>query len=521
MRIVWIVGGPPAAATNLEKVLTVERTGVPFKIRTTSSITEIPEAHIQNPGVMVLLDAFAPENRGLGALRSLRGRGFRGPTFVFGEPAPEEASAAFRKDGLTGFFPAFERADLGFVGGLLQASVDYDGSVDVQKFISPSGRSSFETIRSLRDFNAFTAKLSTFVSRFGIDLPRLRKVLMALSLPHVKSETGTPSIDTPFPIHYGMDPYKVVLACPTFSRGAALDALASGFASSVEAANAEKSYSGGMFPEFFHLSRATQNVVLLSGSSQSTHEGGTPDPLFMLTTIPFPPKDSTVAPRSYFFSLVRVIPTAEILEDDGPAPAAAPVEAAPAAEADVPASTKWVDQSDISDLLAEPKVVGDAPEGFQAEDSEPEPEESLSTEEPEPVALDFRDSDDTPIGEGLTTNESPAFSSSSSSSGSVSSMGGMLDSGGELSRKLGANEAELDRLRKVSEALSQDVKRLMKERRQPTTDRELRDSNQRLQEQVKSLTAEKLKHLEMIASREKQIDLMKVQIETLKKEKAA
>jgi hypothetical protein len=95
------------------------------------------------------------------------------------------------------------------------------------------------------------------------------------------------------------------------------------------------------------------------------------------------------------------------------------------------------------------------------------------------------------------------------------------DQSEELQRKLNAALAELEHHKQANEAMGADIKRLMKERRQPTTDRELRDSNQRLAEQVKTLTGEKLKALEMVSTRDKQIELMKVQIDTLKKEKAA
>ncbi len=193
MRIVWLVGGPASAKTALERALDAERMGVPFAVHTASSVQEIPHEHYANPGVVALLDAFSARDQGFAGVRTLRDAGFKGHIFLFGEPAPEEAANAFNSMGLSGFFPPYERADYFFIGGVIHAAIAYDGNLDVNRFILPGGRSSFETLRSLKDFNTFSAKLATFVSKFGIELGRLRKVLMALSLPHVKTDTGQPA----------------------------------------------------------------------------------------------------------------------------------------------------------------------------------------------------------------------------------------------------------------------------------------------------------------------------------------
>ncbi len=369
MRLVWLIGAPASAKTALEQALTHDRTGILYTVRTAASVAEVPDEHFANPGVIALLDAFSVQHKGFEGVKLLRDRGFKGHVFIFGEPAPEEVSLALTSLGLSGFFPPFERVDWFFVGGVIHASTEYDGSIDVQRFISPGGRCSFETIRSLKDFNAFSAKLAAFVGRFGIDLPKLKKVLMALSLPHVKTDSGSPAIEQPFSIYYGMDPKKIALATQTHSRGAAMDVVRKSYASAVSSIRSEVPLTGAMFPEFIHLTKVTQNLVLLGGSATNT-DLHTFDPVLLVTTIPFPPKDATATVRPYFFSFIHVVPAADIVESDGatPAPAASEVlvAATPAPEAPVEdqsplAAGTLLDSSDLGDLLAEPKLVGDAP----------------------------------------------------------------------------------------------------------------------------------------------------------------
>ncbi|MBS1985514.1 MAG: hypothetical protein JST16_15215 [Bdellovibrionales bacterium] len=540
MRLVWAVGAPEPIRATLEKALSRERTGLDFSVQAASSIQQIPAAHLANPGVIVLLDAFLSDSKGLAGVRTLREAGFRGPLYLFGEPAFEEAAHAVDELGLFGFFAPFERADLYFVAGLIQASIDFDGSIDPQRFISPSGRASSETIRSLKDFNAFSAKFVAFVARFGIEIERLRKVLKSLSLPHVKTEGGAPVIEHPFTLHYGMDPHKVVLAAPAFSRGASLKVLRSDYASVLASLKSDRPAPGAMFPEFHHLARATQNLVFLSGSSHSG-DLSTVDPILLLTTLDFPQKDKAQVP-SYFFSFVHVTPTEEMLEA-GESPedalealvqetaAAGDSEAAPAS-----AGPELLDAQDIDALLAEPKIVGDAPHvtgdsvgGNFAVNAAEAPAASPAPENVTPMgaaatadAADLSD-EDLLAGMAAPTTESVTASAAPSAGGTIDHTEDSVSSveAQALQQKLNEAMAELDSLRKISESMGADIKRLMKERRLPTTDRELRDSNTRLQEQVKSLQMEKVKLLEMVATRDKQIELMKVQIDTIKKEKAA
>lgn len=525
MRLVWVIGAPPSTQAALERMLSVERTGVTYAVRQADSLSQIPETHLTNPGVVILVDAFSTETRGFAGLKQLRERGFKGPLFLFGEPANEEASQAFATLGLSGFFPPFERADLPFVAGVVHSSVEYDGTVEIQRFIQAGGRSSSETIRSLADFNAFSAKLAAFVTRFGIEPNRLRKVLMALSLPHVKTDSGAPSIEHAFQVHYGMDPYKVVLACPTFSRGANLENVRANYAGALSAMRSDKPFAGAMFPEFHHITKATENLVLLCGSSSSA-DPLTIDPIMLLTTLTFPPKDKA-APVPYFFSFVHVVPTAELQESEvegaaadesapHPAEVTAPLHPEePAAVAAHEETAKGLLQTeDLGDLLAEPKLVGDAPivvgedSGFASNVLPFGAPEDILAGTSAPTGADGAPAVDIMTGEPVAPAEGV---SEADLSGPAS----------ELAQRLQAALAEIAMLRRTCESMGQDIKRLMKERRTPTTDKELRAVNEQLQESVKQLKLDKGKALEMVGTREKQIELMKVQIETLKKEKAA
>ena len=538
MRLIWLVGASTSAKAALEQALAPDRTGLQYVVRTADLLDELPTHHFSNPGVIALLDAFAVDHKGFEGLKVLRERGFKGHVFIFGEPAPEEASHAISTLGLSGFFPPFERADWNFVGGILNSATEYDGSIDVNRFIAPGGRCASETIGSLKDFNAFSIKLAAFVGRFGVDLAKLKKVLLALSLPHVKTDSGTPTIEQPFSIFYGMDPLKIVLAAQTYSRGAGLDSVRRSYSSVVAGMKSDKPASGAMFPEFSHLTKATQNLIIYSGSPASVDPNAI-DPLLMVTTVPFPPKEApSTGIVPYFFSFIHVVPSAEIAHADhatgedalqpvhqgGAGPAAAS-DSTEQSQNEVLTEQQVEDSSHLAAVLPSDDQknsleAGKAPEGslLQSEDL------NDLLEEPNIVGDEPLISEDVSAGSDLPMDILGGDSAVADDSNVVflgAPSGESAGNSSELQLKLDEALAECDRLRKISEAMAADIKRLMKERRQPTTDRELRDANARMQEQVKGLTSEKLKSLELVATREKQIELMKVQIETLKKEKAA
>jgi hypothetical protein len=313
----------------------------------------------------------------------------------------------------------------------------------------------------------------------------------------------------------------VIVGSSRFGRAPARDAILSTFASAIGNLKTEQSIVGSMFPELHHLSRATQNLILVSGSSYMEDQL-TVDPVTMLTTLAFPQKEGPVA-STYFFGFTHVVPTPEMMEEEAsveftppPADAVAIAEEELASSEEEPLheappeASGLLHSEDLGSLLDEPSLVGDSPVHVERYESL-NPSHGHDADESAPDGL------------GHYERHLDAEAGSSLPPAMVVSEDLSLEGLGEhgLAQRLREALAEADRLRQVSHAMSEDIKRLMRERRQPTTDRELRDSNERLQVQNRQLTGEKLKALELIATREKQIELMREQMEMLKKEKKA
>ena len=520
MRVIWLLGEDARAKKLLEQQLTPQARGVDYRVRLVKTLEEIPEDHIMNPGVTILLDAFHPTLGGFEGLKTIRSMGFEGPVFLFGEPSPDLAVMPFRTAGLSGYFPSLDRADFNFVSGLIHYRLNFVGDMDLTHFLKTGGRSSSEVIKSFRDFNAFGMKLATFVGRFGVDIAQLKKVLMGLCLGHVKTGSGAPVIDNPFTIHYGMDPNKVMLAVSTFSRGATQASVLNDFCEVLAGLKNQKALPGTIFPEFYHVGRAAENLILLCGSAQSTSDSM--DPMMLLTAIAFPNvNDKKQAPIGVF-AFAHVLQTAEIasdgaapptptLEESVPTDAVSLVEAPPAAEgwpeatnrdpgnaeahaakapeAEKPSGT--LQSVDLNDILEDPKIIGDVPHV-----NNPDKPVTGKWEGALPVA---------PIEKGSVLTASADVSAELAAA----------------QTKATAAETELKRLKDVCAAMSLDVRRLMKERRQPTTDRELRDAVTGLEEKLKKVTAEKLRSTTEIAERDKQIETLKAQVDALRRAKAA
>jgi predicted RNase H-like nuclease (RuvC/YqgF family) len=69
---------------------------------------------------------------------------------------------------------------------------------------------------------------------------------------------------------------------------------------------------------------------------------------------------------------------------------------------------------------------------------------------------------------------------------------------------------------KVAEALAADVKRLMKERREPLTDADLKESLNETTLRLKRMQEQNKKLTELMGQKESQIELLKAQVERLK-----
>ena len=86
----------------------------------------------------------------------------------------------------------------------------------------------------------------------------------------------------------------------------------------------------------------------------------------------------------------------------------------------------------------------------------------------------------------------------------------------ELEKQLAHVKSELSNALKVSEALAVDVKRLMKERREPLTDADLKESLNETNLRLKRMQEQNKKLTEQIAQKESQIELLKAQVDRLK-----
>jgi hypothetical protein len=236
------------------------------------------------------------------------------------------------------------------------------------------------------------------------------------------------------------------------------------------------------------------------------------DPMMMLASIAFPNvREKKQAPICVFaFSHVRK--TAELSpedaasrdrasSDDGAAqksvyvpadksPVATPPEPDTSAQS-AAAPSGMIQDVDLNDILEEPDLVGDAPV----------PERALGNVPL--VSPPVSDGEGDSEGEG--ENAAPATTTVSQ----------------ENYQKLLEAQKELTHLREVCTAMSADVRRLMKERRQPTTDRELRDAVVQLEEKLKKTSQEKLHLANQIKERDQLVENLKGQVETLRKAKAA
>src|SRR5690606_34187739 len=83
----------------------------------------------------------------------------------------------------------------------------------------------------------------------------------------------------------------------------------------------------------------------------------------------------------------------------------------------------------------------------------------------------------------------------------------------DMLRKYREMEADLEKHRKLAEALSVDVKRLMKERRVPLTNADLKESLEELNVRVKYLQEQNKKLMELGSQKDSQLELLKAQVE--------
>lgn len=505
MRSIWVLGADESIRRQIElHTKRIFAEGPPL-VRQFDMVEAIPLEELKHSGVVVLVDAFHPAFAGFEGVRFLRQHQFQGKIFLFGEPAPESVVEPMLLLGLTGYFSSFDRADLAFVCGYIHSLMTYDGTLDFKPFFQVGGRHSAEQITSFKDFNTFGMKLATFVGRFGLDLGQLKKLLMGLSLGHIKAGTESPSIDHPFTIHYGVDARKLLLAAPFHTRGMQQAGLLKEVTEVLKGLQNTKALPGSAIPELFHVARASGNFILLGGDCSKL--APPIDPMVMIVALSFPKiDDRTQAPFAGFSLGIasepvdtrsEIAPQQPVPEQQVTAPSVSEIssDAVDAKEqSSTPSQTDHPDgeafdplgtiaDQDVAALLDEPKVVGDQP--VFADSENPVPDDPLAKKE-----------------QKLKVVSSDGADAAANAAGVALAL---------------AEREELNRLRDLSNTLAADVKRLMKERRQPTTDRELRDAVHLLEDKVKKLLQEKMGLQEQIAERDRLNETLKVQVETLKK----
>jgi hypothetical protein len=213
------------------------------------------------------------------------------------------------------------------------------------------------------------------------------------------------------------------------------------------------------------------------------------EPLSLIVGLAFPHVGNRKLPPVSTFGFCSVYLTPEYVESEvthAPQTPVVPTEtpvASPEEKADVVENTPLALQDkDVSEILAdEPVVLGDKPQVLG----------EAPSAAPRVVSVE-------PVVVSPSSGPSP-----------------------ELEARMQELNTQLHRLQEVNTALAHDVRRLMKERRQPTTDRELRDAVTELQERLKKLMLDRQKLKDERDERDKQIELLKTQVETLRQKKIA
>ncbi len=538
MRVIWVVGADPLAVDQLRSHFRLERLGAEYTLRTAAELTGVPKIDLENPGVVILLDAFLPAHPGFEGVKFLRNAGFQGFIFIFGEPAAEMSVEAFRNLKLSGFFPNFEKCDLALAAGVIHNQLYFDGEVDFSHFLMGGGRSSSEQISDFKEFAAFGVKLASFVSRFGLDISLLKKILMGLSLAHVKTTSGSPQVDQPFTIHFGLDKRKLLLGVSTLSRGITREALVSDFCEVLQTLKTPRPLPGTLFPELFHVGRAAENLLILTGSALDPEEHL--DPMMIIVGLNFPQGTNKIITRESFFGLLQIHRTPEYEEVQG---AEGLENLQKESQIEIEQSKGPINLAQMAIDKSNSQEAAEAQVEVDQESLNPEKPKEISTETPDGM-LDSQDINSILSEEVRVMGDSPGFVDSlapqtkspmseepegfsESENSPEAPVVGIADYGQdaqaviELQKKLDESNLEMIRLKDLVSAMGQDVKRLMKERRQPTTDKELRDAVTQFQEKVKKLQAEKVKSEEDLADKNRLIETLKVQVETLSRAKPA
>ncbi|MEO5667887.1 MAG: hypothetical protein ABIR96_07510 [Bdellovibrionota bacterium] len=481
MRQVWVLSDDTRVQSRLSAAFIESRYHVKYRVQVARALSEVPEKYWSDAGVTFFVDAFSSSSPGFEGLKELRAKGFEGPVFLLGEPAPEDAADPFLHDALTGFLPPIDRCDMFLAAGLAHAFHHFDGELDLKWFLDTGGKAAFESIQSIKDFNQLVMKLTSFVSKFGADVQKLKRALVALSSSHVKNTPTGPNVIKPFKLCYGMDSGKLILAVSLEADDMRNAAFLEDFGATLSQVKGQGKSAPAHRSDILNVAKVTSNLIFLGGSASP----GPAPHAFILTTIAFT-KGQSVQVDPYFFSYVKAKVSTELDETLDPiseveenfSPKTTLELAPPVAPAPTPAPVAPTKKKE----LFEPNVLGDKPREI-SKAQQPATGSSLSSYTP-PETVELED---------VSSSADP-----------------------ELAKKYEAIRNELETHRKLSEALAADVKRLMKERREPLTDADLKESLNELNARMKHLQEQNKKLNEIKSQKEAQIELLTAQVERLK-----
>jgi len=470
MRQVWVLSDDARVQSRLSAAFLESRYHVKYRVQVARALSDVPEAHILDHGVSFFVDAFSSTSPGFEGLKKLRARGFKGPVFLFGEPAPEDAVEPFTKDFLTGFLPPIDRCDMFVAAGLVHAFHHFEGDIDLKWFLDTGGKAALEPIANIKDFNQLVLKMMNFVSRFGVNIQKLKRALVALSSSHVKNTPKGPTVTKPFKLCYGMDANKLILGVSLDAEELKSSKFLEDFGVALSQVKGQGKGTTNPRSDILNVAKITSNLIYLGGSARSQ----VPAEAFLLTTISFA-KGQAAQVEPYFFSYVDARHSAELAE----APSTPHLSVAP-----VPKKKE----------LFEPSIMGDKPAESEVEKQMMDSQLSSYVDE---------------IGEAK-------HASAGAPTGAAGAAHAAQVADPELAKKLDALGKDLDRHKKLSEALAADVKRLMKERREPLTSADLKESMAELNLRLKHLQDQNKKLTDIKAQKEAQIELLTAQVERLK-----
>jgi hypothetical protein len=503
MKVLWLVSSYENAVAHFEQALASSRTGGDYLVRRADSLSQIPEAHLSHSGSIFIMDAFNPNHPGFEGLKKLRSMGFAGHVFVAGEPSPETAAEAFKKFHLSGFFGTLQRIDYKLAAGVIHSCFNYKDEVDLRIFLDDGGRTADEQIANSHEFTHFVQTLGSFVSRFGINPQLVKKVLMGLSLGHMKMGPSGPSFEGNFTVKFGLDKKKLILSLRGLSKGCAPETILGEFTEAVLSLGSSQVPRASLFPDMHHVVRSANSLQLFSGGFDA--DDPSVDPLSLLTVISFPGPvvNNEISAQWFGYCHVKKCEDMSLEMAQMPLLDTTPLEEVESEATEQVAGTPQpIDETDLQKLLADPAEMTNISD-IEGRGNEIRPDQ---------MGIKFEEIQREPQ---VTVD---AGSAPLSEAGPDAAAAPMAFVNPERTAEI---NKELEELRKVSAAMTADLHRLMKERREPTTDRELREAKVQLEEKNKKLSADKKRLEDAMALKEKEIEELKARVEELRSRSAA